>query len=136
MKTKLDEKISNAILTGCDLKASKFQVNHFKFPWLSETEIESRIDIYYQDKRIVEITNEHIRINHQGFITKAFATRLRYMFKTVCNNLHDIQYQNGRIYVRTPSDVEGIQTNFYLLEQGPKWVTIRRPSHKKSNVND
>jgi len=136
MKTKLDEKISNAILTGCDLQASKYRVDHFKFPWLPETEVQSRIDIYFQDKRIVEITDEHVRMNHQGFITQAFASRLRCIFKTACDNLHDIQYGDGRIYVRTPSDVKGISYNFYLLDQDPNWVTIRRPSHKESNVND
>ena len=32
MTTKIDEKLSNAILTGCDLKASNYRVDHFKFP--------------------------------------------------------------------------------------------------------
>ena len=136
MTTRIDEKLSNAILTGDDLKASNFIVCKTTFPWASESEIQSRIDIYFRDEHIVEITDEHVRMNHQGFITQAFASRLRCIFKTACDNTHDIQYGNGRIYVRTPSDVEGISYNFYLLDQDPNWVTIRRPSHKESNVND
>ena len=109
MTTKIDEKLSNAILTGCDLKASKYRVDHFKFPWLPETEIQSRIDIYFQDKRIVEITDEHVRMNHQGFVTKAFASRLKCIFKTACDDLHSIQYGGGITSVSIFSEKDTVE---------------------------